>query len=102
MYDACLKLWVPPRVDEVSCLSSSDASLVRPPGKNWMRPEPTLAVQRIRGFTTMHYINRRFTYLLTYLRRQSYATGSLSWFYTLVYLKRIVPSPFEQFREITN
>jgi len=26
-------------------------------------------VQRIRGFTTMRYINLRFTYLLTYLRR---------------------------------
>ena len=27
-----------------------------------------LKVQRIRGFTTMRYINLRFTYLLTYFR----------------------------------
>jgi len=32
------------------------------------------AVQRIRGFTTMRYINRLFTYLLTYLLTKSFAT----------------------------
>ena len=34
-------------------------------------------VQRIRGFTTMRYINLRFTYLLTYLKAKFHYA---SWF----------------------
>jgi len=30
--------------------------------------EPVIGFQRIRGFTTMRYINLRFTYLLTYFQ----------------------------------
>ena len=44
---------------------------------------PIRGTQRIRGFTTMRYINRVFTYLLTYLLTVLFFFSFLSFFLIL-------------------